>query len=36
MRDTAGAAAPTEITAARILGSVGRGFFRSPWPLWVG
>ena len=28
MRDTAGAAAPTEITAARVLGSVGRGFFR--------
>jgi len=28
MRDTAGAAAPTEITAARVFGSVGRGFFR--------
>ena len=28
MNDTAEAAAPTEITAARVFGSVGRGFFR--------
>jgi phospholipid/cholesterol/gamma-HCH transport system permease protein len=28
MTDTAGAAAPTEITAARVLGGVGRSFFR--------
>lgn len=28
MRDTAGAVAPTEITVARVLGGLGRGFFR--------